>query len=195
MKGAHETKRVLETEETAGLEPLEYYLGREYPVVLYAAEEGGYVAEIEELPGCITQGETRDEACEAIEEARRAWLEACYEDGMEIPAPRTEQQYSGRMLLRMPRSLHRRLSEQARREGVSVNQYVVTLLAGEVRTPKARESVGTTGRVSTMDLLLDLNIGGRVVDKRASVNWPQADRLKDWFARTIPCEGEAPVAV
>ena len=109
--------------------PLDYYLDLKYPVLLYPAEEGGYVAEIEELSGCFTQGETLQEVMENIEDAKRAWIEAAYEMGQDIPLPRTEEEYSGRILLRLPRSLHRRLAQAARREGVSLNQYIVSLLA------------------------------------------------------------------
>ena len=111
---------------------LEYYLNKHYPFIVYPADEGGYVAEIEELPGCITEGDTVGEAVKRIEEARRAWIEIAYEDGMEIALPRTEQEYSGKFVLRLPKYLHRHLAEQATHEGVSLNQYVVALLSGGV---------------------------------------------------------------
>lgn len=114
---------------TAKNNDLEYYLQLEYPVTIYPAEEGGYVAEIEDLPGCITEGETLDEVSQKIDEARRAWIEVVYEDGLEIPLPRTEQEYSGRFIVRIPKYLHRRLVEQARREGVSLNQHVEVILS------------------------------------------------------------------
>ena len=109
--------------------PLEYYLEMNYPFTIYRAEEGGYVGEIEDLPGCITEGDTLEEVLQRIEDARRAWIEVAYEDGMEIPLPRTEQEYSGRFIVRIPKYLHRRLAEQATREGVSLNQYVETILS------------------------------------------------------------------
>lgn len=111
------------------VKPIEYYLKAVYPVTVYAAPEGGYVAEIEDLPGCITEGETLEEVFQRIEDTRRAWIEIQYEDGAEIPLPRTEQQYSGRFLVRIPKGLHRQLAEEAKRQGVSLNQYVETMLA------------------------------------------------------------------
>lgn len=113
---------------------LEYYLNKHYPFIVYPAEEGGYVAEIEELPGCITQGETLEEVSERIEDARRAWIETAYEDGLEIRIPRIEEEYSGKFVIRLPKYLHRRLSEKAIREGISLNQYVVALLSGSAST-------------------------------------------------------------
>jgi len=114
---------------TREVKPIEYYLKAVYPVTIYSAPEGGYVAEIEDLPGCITEGETLEEVFQRIEDTRRAWIEIQYEDGAEIPLPRTEQQYSGKFLVRIPKGLHRQLAEQAKREGVSLNQYTETMLA------------------------------------------------------------------
>lgn len=113
---------------------LAYYLSKDYPFVVYPAEEGGFVAEIEELPGCITQGESLEEVSQRIDDARRAWIETAYEDSLEIPQPRTEEEYSGRFVIRLPKYLHRRLSEQASREEVSLNQYVLSILSGSITT-------------------------------------------------------------
>lgn len=109
--------------------PLEHYLNLNYPVTLYPESEGGYTVEIKDLPGCVGQGETVAEALENIEEARRLWLEVAYEHGDEIPHPLIDDGFGGRVLLRMPRSLHRRLVEGADREGVSLNQHLVSLLS------------------------------------------------------------------
>jgi antitoxin HicB len=110
--------------------PLDYYLSLNYPVMVYPDAESGFVAEIKELPGCITQAETIEELMENINEARELWIETVYESGKRyIPLPATEQDYSGKFVLRVPKSLHRRLVEQAEREGVSLNQYAVSLLS------------------------------------------------------------------
>ena len=114
------------TKET---KPVEYYLKLNYPITLYRAEEGGFVAEIEDLPGCLTQGETVEEAMKNIEEACQLWIEAAYEDEVEIPIPRTDEEYSGKFLVRIPKSLHRKLAKQARYEGVSLNQLVGSMLS------------------------------------------------------------------
>ena len=116
------------------IKPVEYYLQLNYPITLYQAEEGGYVAEIEDLPGCLTEGETLEEVSQRIEDARKGWIQAAYEDGVEIPIPRTDEEYSGRFLARIPKSLHRRLAEQARYEGVSLNQHVESILSAGVST-------------------------------------------------------------
>jgi predicted HicB family RNase H-like nuclease len=78
---------------------------------------------------------------EMIEEARRLWLESAYEDGLDIPLPRSDDSYSGKFFIRAPKALHRKLSQLAKREGVSLNQYLVATLAyavgqAEVATTK-----------------------------------------------------------
>lgn len=108
--------------------PVEYYLGLSYPVTLYPDPTGGFTAEIKDLPGCLTQGETADEAMENIQDAKALWIETTYDDGKEIPVPSTDEQYSGKLLLRISRSLHRKLAEQAEQEGVSLNSHLGILL-------------------------------------------------------------------
>jgi len=113
-------------------EKLDFYLGLNYPVTVHVDPEGGFVAEIEDLPGCMTQAEALDELFAAIQDARRAWIEAAYETGQDIPVPRELDEYKGKILVRIPRSLHRDLAHAARREGVSLNQYITSLLAAGV---------------------------------------------------------------
>lgn len=93
-------------------------------------EEGGFVAAYPDLPGCITCGETIEAAAANAVDAKRTWLEAALEDGVEIQEPDTSDRYSGQFKLRIPRSLHRSLAEHARQEGISMNQYCLYLLAG-----------------------------------------------------------------
>lgn len=123
------------------IKPIEYYLDLNYPITLYKAEEGGYVAEIEDLPGCITEGETSEEAIRRLDNARSAWIQTAYEDGTEIPLPRTDEEYSGKFMVRIPRYLHRRLAEKARREGVSLNQYVESILSAGVSIQNITEEI------------------------------------------------------
>jgi antitoxin HicB len=112
--------------------PLEYYLNLRYPITIEEAPEGGYFVYIKDLPGCMSQGETPEEAAEMIEEARRLWLESAYEDGLDIPLPESHDEYSGKFNVRLPKSLHRRLDQMAEREGVSLNQFLVYTLSKAV---------------------------------------------------------------
>lgn len=131
---------------TEGRAPLERYLRLRYPVTILPEEEGGYFAEIPDLPGCMTQGETLDEVFAMIEDARRAWITASYEAGRAIPIPRAETGYSGRFIVRAPASLHRRLVDAADREGVSLKQYVVQLLAGRADLAEVLRRIDELGQ-------------------------------------------------
>jgi antitoxin HicB len=116
---------------------IEEYLALPYTISLVHdrdEEDGfeGFVAAVEELPGCWSQGETLEEAAAGIRDAMVSWLSVALEDGVEIPEPRDPDAYSGRFLLRIPRSLHAELARQAEAEGVSLNQYVMSALAGTV---------------------------------------------------------------
>ena len=92
-------------------------------------DEGGFVVSFPELPGCITCGETIESAIANAMDAKRAWLEAAVEGGIEIQEPNDLEEYSGQFKLRIPRSLHRSLAEHSKREGISMNQYCVYLLS------------------------------------------------------------------
>ncbi|MBN3873778.1 type II toxin-antitoxin system HicB family antitoxin [Nostoc sp. JL33] len=116
---------------------LEYYLNLQYSVTLYPDPEGGYVAEIKDLPGCLTQGETLEETMANLNEARELWIETAYEADDNIPLPISNNSYSGKLLVRIPKSLHRHLAETSEQEGVSLNQYILSLLsAGASLTAK-----------------------------------------------------------
>ena len=54
-------------------------------VIVYSGEDGYFVAECPSLPGCISQGETREEAVANIKEAIAGYIAALKEDGLPIP--------------------------------------------------------------------------------------------------------------
>lgn len=112
--------------------PLEFYLKLKYPATYEKAPEGGYFVEIKDLPGCYAQGKTIVEANKMIDIARKMWLEVAYEDGLDIPLPNNEVNYSGKFNVRFPKSLHRKLDQMAVYEGVSLNQYLVSTLSHAV---------------------------------------------------------------
>ena len=110
----------------------EYYMSLPYTIILKESPEGGYVASVKELSGCLTQGETKVEALEMIEDAKAAWIDVSLQDGDEIPEPTTEEQYSGKFVVRVPKSLHKSLAERAKEENVSLNQLTAYLLSSGV---------------------------------------------------------------
>lgn len=97
-------------------------------------EGGGYMVEFPDLPGCVADGETVDQAIIAARDAFVAWSAAEIEDKGGLPKPKT---YSGQFLQRVPKSLHRRLAQRAAIEGVSLNQLSLTFIAeGVAKTDK-----------------------------------------------------------
>lgn len=92
-------------------------------------EEGGYTVTFPDLPGCITCGETLEWAISNAADAKKAWLEVALDEGIEIAKPDALSDYSGQFKLRIPKSLHRQLSENSKREGISMNQYCLYLLS------------------------------------------------------------------
>lgn len=62
-------------------------------------------------------------------DAKKAWIEAALESGIEIHEPESLDDYSGQFKLRIPQSLHRTLAEHSKREGISLNQYCLYLLS------------------------------------------------------------------
>lgn len=109
---------------------IEDYLAAPYKMEITPdADEGGYVVSYPDLPGCITCADTLEEAAAAAEDAKREWIAAAIEDGIDVPLPGSLNDYSGQFKLRIPRSLHRQLAEHSKREGISMNQYCLYLLS------------------------------------------------------------------
>ncbi len=109
---------------------LDYYLGLPYTVVLRKDEDGDTVARVEELPGCSGHGSTPHEALENLEENRRLWISERIDSGYPVPEPeKPDTLPSGRWVQRVPRSLHRKLISLARRERVSLNQLVTSIVS------------------------------------------------------------------
>lgn len=106
------------------------YMAMSYRMeIIEDKDEGGFVVSYPDLPGCITCGSTLEDAVTNALDAKKAWLEAAVESGVEIYEPDSLEDYSGQFKLRIPRSLHRSLVQHSRREGISMNQYCVYLLS------------------------------------------------------------------
>ncbi|MDZ5455813.1 toxin-antitoxin system HicB family antitoxin [Azohydromonas lata] len=106
---------------------------KHYPLeIFWSDEDQGFVAEAPDLPGCSACAPTEVEAAHAAQQAIQAWIEAAQAAGRAVPVPREVlplRRYSGKFLVRVPRSLHARLARQAAAQGVSLNQYVAGVLA------------------------------------------------------------------
>ena len=112
------------------MKTLNDYMAMSYRMeVVEEKTESGFVVSYPDLPGCITCGETVESAIANALDAKKAWIEAALEEGIEIPEPDSIEDYSGQFKLRIPKSLHRLLAEHSKREGISMNQYCVDLLS------------------------------------------------------------------
>ena len=100
--------------------------------------DAGWVAEVEEWPGCIAQGRSLDELEANLRRAMEAWSEAEREDGRDIPPPRIDDRLSGQFRVRLPAGLHATLAREAARQGVSLNAFVSAALAGAVGWGRGR---------------------------------------------------------
>jgi antitoxin HicB len=112
---------------------LEDYLSLPYEIEVKRNEDGTYFAKVKQLPGCMTEADTFAEVEEMIRDAMAAWIEVALEEGVPIPEPRSLGEFSGRFVLRLPKSLHRDVACQAEEEGVSINQWIVTAVARAIR--------------------------------------------------------------
>lgn len=103
-----------------------------YPVTirpLTKEEGGGYLVEFPDLPGCMADGETVEEALIEAESAMKSWIQTARNFRDPIPEPGISTKYSGQWRLRVPKSLHAALTLRAKSEGVSLNTLAAVLLA------------------------------------------------------------------
>ncbi len=101
----------------------------DYPITvtpLHEEDGGGFLVLVPDLPGCMADGTTFEEAISEARDAFDAWVAAEREDRDELPKPKS---YSGQFVQRIPKSLHMQLAKRAAAEGVSLNQLATTFLA------------------------------------------------------------------
>ena len=123
--------------------PADHYARLPYPVEVVPTADGRLVARVRDLPGCTARAETPQELWEAVERAKREWIEDALRRGKPVPEPGGGKRsgggegrggYSGRILVRVPKSLHAELIARAAQEGVSLNQFILATLARSLGT-------------------------------------------------------------
>lgn len=105
---------------------LNYYMSLDYSLITYKEQYGGeeyIVAEIPELKGCSANGKIIDEALKELSEAKKAWIASALDNDEEIPLPEKFEEYSGKLILRIPPRTHKKVKELASEEGVSLNTW------------------------------------------------------------------------
>ncbi len=118
-----------------------------YSRVLIPDGKGTFFAEILEFPGCYAEGKTPTEAFNNLEKAAKSWVRAASANGQSIPEPSTTPGYSGKVVLRLPKSLHRRAAQYAERNSCSLNNFFTTSIASQVGAEEfAARLMETAGR-------------------------------------------------
>lgn len=90
----------------------------------WSEEDKCYIANIPELPNCMTHGETIEEAVIMAKEAAQGYLETLKQEGLPIPPPLAERRFSGKIALRIDPNLHRDIAVKASMEGASLSKYI-----------------------------------------------------------------------
>ncbi len=106
------------------------------------SDGGGYLITFPDLPGCMSDGETEAEALANGRDAFTSWVSARADIGKKIPEPSYRPEpaptASGRFVTRLPKSIHAKLAERAKVEGVSLNTLVLALIAEGLGRKDAR---------------------------------------------------------
>jgi antitoxin HicB len=132
-----------------------------YPIVLARAENGdgpGWVATVEELPGCEAHGPTPEDAVAGMGDAVARWVREARASGRDVPPPGAAAAHSGKLLVRMPRSLHAELVRASEREGTSLNAYIVAALAASVAWRRPGQGTGAAASQRGLSLALKANL-------------------------------------
>jgi predicted HicB family RNase H-like nuclease len=113
------------------MKTIDYYLNLPYKILVEPIKEeegGGYLARLPQFGMSITgDGETEQEAIDMLKEYKKIAFHRFLSEGKKIPEPQDEQsldEFSGRILLRVPKELHQQISEKAQANNVSQNQYL-----------------------------------------------------------------------
>ena len=117
---------------------IRHYLNLPYRIALTRDgldQERPWRAAVEELAGCEARGTTAADAAGRIPAALADWVANAHAAGREVPEPRGARDYSGKLLLRMSKTLHAELAQAAERDDVSLNAYINLLLATAINPP------------------------------------------------------------
>jgi predicted RNase H-like HicB family nuclease len=146
------------------------YLRRPYHIVLISdGEEGGWIAQVEELAGCEARGATPDEAANKVREAMEDWIADAIEHRRTIPRPRRDPAKGGRLTLGLPESLREALGQAAVREGLSLDVFTTIALAAAVGWRPREDEKGSSW----------------INDRAQSFSPFGEDKLPDWLQLAV----------
>jgi antitoxin HicB len=141
-------------------------------------DERPWRAFVEELPGCEVRGATPPDAVMQIPAAIAEWVANAQAEGREVPEPRDVRAYSGKLLLRMPQSLHAEVALAAERDQVSLNAYINSLIAAAVQW---RRPAGTSPSAPEQPVYAVLDED--LVNEPAAVS--RANALQRWLRLAV----------
>ena len=111
--------------------PTQEYKAEEYLFsVVWSDDDEAFIGRTIEFPSLAAHGKTQEDALREISDVVGFVIEDLRESGEFIPEPLSRRNFSGKLNLRMPSRLHRQLTVEAEREGVSLNQWINMKLAG-----------------------------------------------------------------
>jgi antitoxin HicB len=112
-------------------EQAKYYANLPYTITIEKCNDQGiyYIAKYLELPHFIMTGDTPEEAVKELESEKLEWFEFNLKKNNDIPLPFKSREYSGKIILRMPPKLHKRITEMAELQGISINNFMIKAVA------------------------------------------------------------------
>lgn len=119
----------------------------------WSEEDSCYVANVTEFPGLSAFGESPEDAVEEAKIAVEGFLKVYQEDGCPIPKPATLKPFSGQTRLRLPKTLHATLNQQAQKEGVSLNTYLISLLSERHVSKKLEKELSDLKNIVLLSVL------------------------------------------
>jgi len=127
------------------MKDIKYYKNLNYKMIFYYdPEDEIYIVQFPELPGCISHGKTAKEALKNAYRVKDEWLESAFDDKWIIPEPSLPLETTGRITLRIPKSIHQRIIDRAEKEDISQNQLIVTYIAEGLERTNMKSSIEET---------------------------------------------------
>ncbi len=135
---------------------LQYYKGLNYKIELtFDSEDNCWYARLPELGDVLADGSTSDEALRKVLTLKDEILELDYKRDLPIPEPRPELDYSGRFLLRVPKSLHKKLAQEAEAEGTSINRLAIQILSEDLERRQTMRTVTDSIKTTVRDVITE----------------------------------------
>lgn len=158
------------------------YKNKHYKMIIdFNSQNGVYIVNFPELPGCIAHGETLEKAVENGITVRNEWIETAVEAGWILPEPSVPSKVRGRLTVRIPKYLHKKIVERAEQEDISLNQLILTFIAEGLERITAKEKIEQTvgDMISKMDNLESLIEKRQIEPFTITVPWNFADQSEE----------------